>query len=1796
MTDWSNSTYLDYAGYGLTLAAPAVGSGQSATEAALGITDGMAVTDSSVKVTVALTLDRANDPTTLLSSNWATRQALLKQAEAAGGVGQVYGARQADFAALADDLTAKGIPVATSGNLSSAESRTVWVTLDAAQFQALFGTQLMVGTATIVPDNFTTVPGGTTPIPSTSVLYWNGALSPDTPVPLDGMWIENKSDDGLQVGLTPTPVVSNPAAATLPGGFQGVGNSLHKSRITLYPNRLAAHYGFPLAGTAVSTPAVGLIENGTGNSTGVGEPTIGDYVGDYLAAAGVSGTVTVSEGQVENAPHGAKSGERSLDVSVVAAAAPNSNQILYAGDGHGSFSSMQEAIWDGSNTLGTLSSSISEPQRPAPGSPFYAAYQALMQDAALRNISVFMSAGDGGSSEKIGNGVPMTDISHDSPYAVVVGGTSLSTQAQAATDPSIEGYVTAALAGDGTVLRMLVEGGMKTLPTSAGNVAPFIETTWNTYTYTPADRQTNGLTSNLAGAGGIDTAFAQPQYQTAYGIDIAKLSYSGTQAGRGIPDVSALASGNAGYKSIAENGIGEFAGAGGTSASAPLWAALTAQIQAIFADQGLPATGYFNDLLYMAAAVAPASFNDVTVGGNTSSFVYGGTTTDMTGTSAYHITPTGIGYSATAGYDLTTGLGTPNGILLARALTQIAQAETYGSSATPVSDPSGLTSAAAQALIVQSTLAAGAADVTAAGATFQADAGSGPGWSARIAQQVLQSHFDPQLVAAISGQAQAGSTQVTVANGQSLAATVGSTATNPTGQADTAAFGFVTDTDGAGNTVTYARPLAVAETYGGQDGTEAILRIRQTSAHDDSLSLYRVDDLLGDIDGIAPGQAGYAQAAAGRAYATQAGATAIATPSQDGFLQANIEGVDKGAIIGFSLKDDTAGQTHWGLAAQNTGGVNALWSYGANTWGFNDGTGDGSFADTVFQLDFTSNAGSGLLAFDATPACFVAGTLIATPLGERPVELLAIGDQVVTVDGESRPIHWIGRRSYAGQFLAAQPGLHPVRFCPGSLGDGLPRRSLMVSPEHALLIDGVLVPARCLVDGKVVMQEAGFEAVEYVHIELDTHAVILAEGAPFETFVDDNSRGIFHNASEYRVLYPDAVAKPARYCAERLREGEALAALRKRVAERRAVCPKPGSLLGWLDDVKPTRITGWACDSEHPDRKVRVRITANDVVLGIVVADRERADLRQAGHGDGRFGFELVLDAGLLPGRTHQIRAERLEDGAELSGSPLTVQHGVVPAFAAQAATLRGHVDEATRTRIRGWAWDPASPHDPVGLQIVANGSLVAAATANRFRADLLRAGIGNGWHGFEVTIPGGLSPLTRHAVEVRRDADGARLPVDPTVLETADSFGPDLESAVLQAVQAAADSPDSHRVLSFMLAQADRLRRATGVGLPAGDGVRRILVIDERLPIADRDAGSQALLSHMRTLQELGYAVYLVTGDGTGAQDPAAAALLATGITVYAPPHHSCVEDVLRREAGRFELVYLHRHGSASRYLGLVRSFQPQARVLYSVADLHHVRLARQAALFGDARLLAESRQVRASELAVAAGADVVITHSSAEAAMLRSALPRTGVHCVGWVPQRRRLATPFARRSGLAFVGSLDHAPNLDALWWLVQEVMPLVWRENPAITCTLAGSAMPRCIEKLAGPGLVVAGHVDKLHELFGRVRLTVAPLRFGAGLKGKVLDSFAAGLPCAMTPVAAEGMSLPPALRASIGRDAAEMAAVIVRLHDDLAENRRAAAAARRLVARDYSQAAITASMRGALLTGQQVSKEPQRASA
>ncbi len=304
----------------------------------------------------------------------------------------------------------------------------------------------------------------------------------------------------------------------------------------------------------------------------------------------------------------------------------------------------------------------------------------------------------------------------------------------------------------------------------------------------------------------------------------------------------------------------------------------------------------------------------------------------------------------------------------------------------------------------------------------------------------------------------------------------------------------------------------------------------------------------------------------------------------------------------------------------------------------------GNYNALYFTL--AQDPGTGTLITAASAPCYCPGTLIMTERGERPIEALEILDLIATHGGEYRAIRWVGRRSYAGVFIADQHLMLPVCIKAHALAPGRPHRDLWVSPGHALFIDGQLIPAWRLINGVSVVQPEAAEAVTYIHLELDRHEVIFANGQPAESYLDDNCRGQFHNAAEFDQLYPHhPVVTPLQ---SRLEDGFALQLVQQRIAARAGVfapIEPAGALRGFVDLATPERVCGWAQDADSPEEPVALEIVVNGTPVLCLLANAYRADLREAGFGSGCHAFDMVVPEG----RNGLIEVRRVTDGSALA-------------------------------------------------------------------------------------------------------------------------------------------------------------------------------------------------------------------------------------------------------------------------------------------------------------------------------------------------------------------------------------------------------------------------------------------------------------------------------------------------------------------------------------------------------------------
>lgn len=335
-------------------------------------------------------------------------------------------------------------------------------------------------------------------------------------------------------------------------------------------------------------------------------------------------------------------------------------------------------------------------------------------------------------------------------------------------------------------------------------------------------------------------------------------------------------------------------------------------------------------------------------------------------------------------------------------------------------------------------------------------------------------------------------------------------------------------------------------------------------------------------------------------------------------------------------------------------------------------------------------------------------------------------------------------------------------------------------------------------------------------------------------------------------------------------------------------------------------------------------------------------------------------------------------------------------------------------------------------------------------------------------------------------------------------------------------------------------------------DGKGTVVVIDDHIPRPDEDSGSVRLVGMLEALRRLGWhVVYVPHNRGT---DPVwGPRLLAAGIEVFTGPEP--LEHFLRSIADRVKVVIGARVTVAWPYLGLVRRVVPGARFIFDTVDLHHVREQREADLADDEALRRRAAETRGLEIGMVMASDMTFVVSPTEVDVLALEAPGAPVRVVPNVHVMHPRVRGAAERSGMVFVGSYAHPPNCDAVDWLLRDIFPRVRERCPEATLTIVGKGLPEEIAALAGPGVTLAGWLPSLDELYATCRLSLAPLRYGAGIKGKVGEALSHGVPVVGTSIACEGMGIEDGVTGWIADDAEAFAdAVVQALGDDEAWER------------------------------------------
>lgn len=332
----------------------------------------------------------------------------------------------------------------------------------------------------------------------------------------------------------------------------------------------------------------------------------------------------------------------------------------------------------------------------------------------------------------------------------------------------------------------------------------------------------------------------------------------------------------------------------------------------------------------------------------------------------------------------------------------------------------------------------------------------------------------------------------------------------------------------------------------------------------------------------------------------------------------------------------------------------------------------------------------------------------------------------------------------------------------------------------------------------------------------------------------------------------------------------------------------------------------------------------------------------------------------------------------------------------------------------------------------------------------------------------------------------------------------------------------------------------------------KRALFIDECTPAPKEDAGSVTSLNLMRLLRSRGYQVTFIPRSNYLFMNEITQDLQREGIEILYGHHVSGLVEHLEQHGARYDIVFMMRPQSFEYHIHEIVRYAPSAKLIYHTCDLHYLRLEREAELTGNPVSLEQARKFKSIEHRALMTSNASIVHSTTELEVLALDLPKAkNVHLFGWAIPVSGAKAPQSARKGAIFVGGFNHGPNADAVKFFIEEVLPIIWKTKPSFEFHVVGSKMPPDIRKLASKRVIMHGFVDNLEPLFESVQMAIAPLRYGAGIKGKIATAMSVGLPNVVTTIGAEGMGLTNGKDCLIADSPKDIAAAVCRLIDDKA---------------------------------------------
>jgi len=335
--------------------------------------------------------------------------------------------------------------------------------------------------------------------------------------------------------------------------------------------------------------------------------------------------------------------------------------------------------------------------------------------------------------------------------------------------------------------------------------------------------------------------------------------------------------------------------------------------------------------------------------------------------------------------------------------------------------------------------------------------------------------------------------------------------------------------------------------------------------------------------------------------------------------------------------------------------------------------------------------------------------------------------------------------------------------------------------------------------------------------------------------------------------------------------------------------------------------------------------------------------------------------------------------------------------------------------------------------------------------------------------------------------------------------------------------------------------------------GDKLALIIEEALPTPDKDSGSRRMVAIIESLQKLGYKVTFWPNNLTAIQ-PYTKNLQQMGVEVVYGNIDFMQFSKLYGHA--YDLVIMSRPEICAKYVNICKTLFTKAKLVYDTVDLHYVRLARQAEVetANAEQLLEQSKWYEVLEKGLMQRVDATLVVSEKEVELLKESGVTSKVYVVSNIHTivEDSFKTKFQDRKDIVFLGNYAHLPNRDALTWFTDEIFPTIQKSLKGVKLRIVGANMPPELEKtLTSKDYILDGFVsdDELFEILKSARVFVAPLRYGAGVKGKIGQAIEHGLPVVTTSIGSEGMYLTNNISCVEANDAEGFADGVVKLYNN-----------------------------------------------